>query len=129
MCRGIFSCLFKSSDKPQNRTSGSGYSIFFGGSTAGKNVNERSSMQITTEYSSVRILAVSESGDVLPYYQEPLLLETQGPIALIGPAAIALQGGMGGTYVKTVGAEGTAVLRIRGSDTPPVELHFEIRRG
>ncbi len=83
----------------------------------------------TYDVSSVRIQAVSESGDVLPYYQEPLLLETQGPIALIGPAAIALQGGMGGTYVKTLGAEGTAVLRIRGSDTPPVELHFEIKRG
>ena len=38
---GIFSGLFKSRDKPQNRTSGSGYSFFFGGSTAGKNVNER----------------------------------------------------------------------------------------
>ena len=37
---GIFSGLFKSRDKPQNRTSGSGYSFFFGGSTAGKNVNE-----------------------------------------------------------------------------------------
>ena len=35
---GIFSGLFKSRDKPQNRTSGSGYSFFFGGSTAGKNV-------------------------------------------------------------------------------------------
>ena len=29
MCMGIFSGLFKSRDKPQNRTSGSGYSFFF----------------------------------------------------------------------------------------------------
>lgn len=48
---GIFSGLFKSRDKPQNRTSGSGYSFFFGGSTAGKNVNERSVMQMTAVYS------------------------------------------------------------------------------
>ena len=32
---GIFSGLFRSRDKPQNRTAGSAYSFFFGGSTAG----------------------------------------------------------------------------------------------
>ena len=59
---GIFSGLFKSRDKPQNRTSGSGYSFFFGGSTAGKNVNERSAMQMTAVYSCVRILAEAVEG-------------------------------------------------------------------
>ena len=59
---GIFSGLFKSRDKPQNRTSGSGYSFFFGGSTAGKNVNERSAMQMTAVYSCVRILAEAVAG-------------------------------------------------------------------
>mgnify|MGYP005795066483 CR=1 FL=1 len=44
---GIFSGLFKSRDKPQNRTSGSGYSFFFGGSTAVQNANERPAMQMT----------------------------------------------------------------------------------
>ncbi len=42
---GIFSGLFRSRDKPQNRTTGSAYSFFFGGSSAGKRVNERSVMQ------------------------------------------------------------------------------------
>ena len=32
---GIFSGFFRSRDKPQNRTTGSAYSFFFGGSTAG----------------------------------------------------------------------------------------------
>ena len=36
----IFSGLFRSRDKPQNRTSGSAYSFFFGGNTAGRRVNE-----------------------------------------------------------------------------------------
>ena len=58
----IFSGLFKSRDKPQNRTSGSGYSFFFGGSSAGKRVNERSAMQITAVYSCVRILAEAVAG-------------------------------------------------------------------
>ena len=33
---GIFSGLFKSRDKPQNRTSGSNYAFFFGGTASGK---------------------------------------------------------------------------------------------
>ncbi len=54
---GIFSGLFKARDKPQNRTSGSAYSFFMGGSTSGKRVNERSAMQMTAVYSCVRILS------------------------------------------------------------------------
>lgn len=51
--------LFKSRDKPkvENRTVGSGYAFYMGGSSAGKNVNERSAMQMTAVYSCVRILA------------------------------------------------------------------------
>ena len=54
---GIFSGLFRSRDKPQNRTSGSGYSFFMGSSASGKRVNERTSMQMTAVYSCVRILS------------------------------------------------------------------------
>ena len=41
---GIFSGLFKSRDKPQDRTAGSNYAFFFGGTTSGKAVTERSAM-------------------------------------------------------------------------------------
>ena len=53
----IFSGLLRTRDAPTNRTSGSAYSFFMGGSTAGKNVNERSAMQMTAVYSCVRILS------------------------------------------------------------------------
>ena len=66
---GIFSGLFKSLDKPQNRTSGSRYSFFFGGSTAGKNVNERSAIQMTAMYSCVHILAEAVVGLPLHLYR------------------------------------------------------------
>ena len=48
---GIFSGLFKSRDKPVNRTAGSNYAFFFGGTTSGKAVTERSAMQMTAVYS------------------------------------------------------------------------------
>lgn len=63
---GIFTGLFKSRDKPENRTSGSSYSFLFGSSASGKYVNERSAMQMTAVYSCVRIL--SEAVASLPLH-------------------------------------------------------------
>ena len=66
---GIFSGLFKSRDKPQNRTSGSNYAFFFGGTTSGKTVTERSAMQMTAVYSCVRILSEAVAGLPLHLYK------------------------------------------------------------
>ena len=66
---GIFSGLFRSRDKPQNRTTGSAYSFFFGSSSAGKRVNERSAMQMTAVYSCVHILAEAVAGLPLHLYR------------------------------------------------------------
>ena len=66
---GLFSGLFRSRDKPQNRTAGSSYSFFMGGSTAGKAVTERSAMQMTAVYSCVRILAEAVAGLPLHLYK------------------------------------------------------------
>ena len=66
---GIFSGLFKSRDKPQNRTAGSNYAFFLGGTTSGKTVTERSAMQMTAVYSCVRILAEAVAGLPLHLYR------------------------------------------------------------
>lgn len=63
---GLFSGIFKARDAPQNRTNGSAYTFFMGGSTSGKRVNERSAMQMTAVYSCVRIL--SEAVASLPLH-------------------------------------------------------------
>ena len=66
---GILSGLFRTRDGPKNATSGSAYSFFMGGSAAGKNVNERSAMQMTAVYACVRILSESIAGLPLHMYQ------------------------------------------------------------
>jgi len=66
---GIFSGLFKSRDKPENRTAGSAYTFYMGGSTSGKTVTERSAMQMTAVYSCVRILAEAVAGLPLHLYK------------------------------------------------------------
>ena len=68
---GIFQGIFKARDKPegdrrvQNRI-GSGWSFLFGGTTSGKQVNERTAMQTTAVYACVRIL--SEAVAALPLH-------------------------------------------------------------
>ena len=66
---GIFSGLFKSRDKSENRTAGSAYTFYMGGTTAGKTVTERSAMQMTAVYSCVRILAEAVAGLPLHLYK------------------------------------------------------------
>lgn len=68
---GLINKLFKSRDHPkiENRTVGSSYSFYMGGSSAGKNVNERSAMQMTAVYSCVRILAEAVAGLPLHLYR------------------------------------------------------------
>ncbi|MGN1338683.1 MAG: phage portal protein [Oscillospiraceae bacterium] len=65
----IFSSLFHSRDKPKNSTAGSSFRFFTGGSTAGKNVTERSAMQMTAVYSCVRVLSEAVAGLPLHLYK------------------------------------------------------------
>lgn len=65
----ILSGIFKSRDKPTNRTAGSGYSFFLGNTTSGKPVTERTAMQMTAVYSCVRILAEAVAGLPLHLYE------------------------------------------------------------
>lgn len=60
--------MFRSRDKPQNRL-GSSFSFLFGGTTAGKMVNERTAMQTTAVYACVRILAEAIAGLPLHVYR------------------------------------------------------------
>ena len=58
-----------SRDKPQNRTAGSSYSFFFGNTTSGKPVTERTAMQMTAVYSCVRILSEAVAGLPIHVYR------------------------------------------------------------
>ena len=53
----IFKGLFKSRDKPQKSYDSPSYTYFFGRSTAGKSVNDRTAMQQIAVYACVRVLS------------------------------------------------------------------------
>ena len=66
----FFTRIFqRSRDKPKNATAGSGYAFYFGGTTSGKHVSERSAMQMTAVYSCVRVLSEAIAGLPLHLYK------------------------------------------------------------
>jgi len=81
----------------------------------------------TYDVASIRIKACDQSGNVLPYFQEPVELKTDGDIELVGPELIGLKGGMGGTFVKTVAKKGTGNLTITSPGLDIVNIEFNIR--
>ena len=80
----------------------------------------------TYDAALVRITMRDQNGNLLPFYQEAATLKTEGPIRLIGPAQAMLRGGMGGTFVRTVGVGGRAVLTLSVPDAEPVRLEFNV---
>ena len=83
--------------------------------------------QHTYDVALVRIRAVDDHGNVLPFYQEPVRLITEGDISIIGPDTIALQGGMGGTYVKSTGRSGQGALLLQSLTAGEVRIPFQIK--
>lgn len=74
----------------------------------------------------VRIQAVDQYKNLLSYYQEPVSLQCEGAIEIIGPRCVSLKGGMAGTYVKTINTEGTGKLILSGEQLGSVEIDFTV---
>lgn len=83
--------------------------------------------ETTYDVAAVRIRALDQNGNLLNFFNEPLKLEAAGELEVIGGNVIGLQGGMGGTYVKTTGKPGTGTLKISSAQTGSVEINFQIQ--
>lgn len=79
------------------------------------------------DVAAIRIKAVSEEGNVLHFSHAPILLEAEGDIEIIGPKMISLQGGLGGTYVKTLGNVGKGKLRIHSESFLDQTVEFTVQ--
>lgn len=86
----IFSRMFRSRDKPQvsDSTVGSSYRFFFGGTAAGKPVNERTSMQVTAVYCCVRILSEAVASLPLHLYRAMAARKRQRTIRFISYSTV-----------------------------------------
>lgn len=80
----------------------------------------------TYDVAAIRIQAEDNYGNRISFYQEPIQLKTIGDIELIGPEIISLKGGMGGTFVRTLGTAGSGSLHIEGGQLGEAQVFFQI---
>ena len=81
----------------------------------------------TYDAALVRAAMRDQYGSVLPFYNECLSVETEGPIAVVGPASCQLRGGLGGVIVRTLGKNGKARLTLKAPGGQSASVEFDIR--
>ena len=82
----------------------------------------------TYDMTAVRIRILDENNNVASYAQLPVRFFTSGPVELIGPDVAVAEGGMCGTYLRTVGKSGQAMLTVCTDQTVPVEIPFAVEK-
>ena len=80
----------------------------------------------TYDTAAVRVRILDEFGNLVPYAQIPVRFTIEGAAELIGPDVATAEGGMCGTYVRTVGTTGMAKLTVFTDQTPFETLDFSI---
>lgn len=86
-------------------------------------LSERTSYDVA----EVRLRAIDENGNLLPFCGEPIMISVDGPLQIVGPDITSLRGGMGGFYVKTVGTKGRAMVTVFSPAFESVRLEFRIK--
>ena len=84
--------------------------------------------QDTYDMAAVRVRILDENGTPAPYAQFPVQFAVEGSAALVGPQTAVAEGGMTGTYLRTVGTAGEALLTVSAPQTQPVVLRFTIEK-
>lgn len=90
----------------------------------------------TYDVVSVRIRVVDQNGNVLPFFNGSLPVEAEGPIEIMGPDHVDINGGTGGLYIRSVGISGKSSLKVyfhnsfvkRGSDIIKL-IEFDVLGG
>ena len=79
----------------------------------------------TYDVALVRLHAVDENEGLLSFCNDPVVFTTEGPIEVIGPSMVSLNGGMGGVYVRSTGT-GDATLTVTDNRGVPVNVNFTV---
>ena len=79
------------------------------------------------DMAAVRIRLLDEYGNTASYAQLPVELETGGVIGIAGPHTVTAEGGMCGTYVRSLGRAGSGTLTLRVQGLESVRIEFTVR--
>ncbi|MDO4500229.1 MAG: glycoside hydrolase family 2 TIM barrel-domain containing protein [Erysipelotrichaceae bacterium] len=80
------------------------------------------------DVSAVRFKVLDENNNIASYANEVLYLSCAGNVEIIGPDVVALQGGMGGTYIRSTGKSGTGTLVIDGDRYKASVIEFKVKK-
>ena len=84
----------------------------------------------TYDVAAIRIKVTDEYGNVMPFYNRQAVVEVTGPVEVLGPSMADINGGMGGVYVRSIGKEGKAAVKISLLDQGlSSDVGFDIRLG
>ena len=85
-------------------------------------------LEVKVSRTALRVRILDENGTPAPYAQFPVQFAVEGSAALVGPQTAVAEGGMTGTYLRTVGTAGEALLTVSAPQTQPVVLRFTIEK-
>ncbi len=66
----------------------------------------------TYDMAAFRVRILDANDRVASYAQLPVQVKVSGPVEIVGPEVFTAEGGMGGTYIRTTGEAGEAVIEI-----------------
>ena len=79
------------------------------------------------DMAAVRIRILDENGNPAPYAQIPVQFYLEGALELVGPQVVTAEGGMCGTYVRTLsGRQGEAKLTVSAYGLESVSVDFTV---
>lgn len=78
------------------------------------------------DMAAVRVRILDENGNQASYLQIPVSFRVSGPAELVGPAVVTAEGGMCGTYLRTVGRAGEVELTVHTEQTQDITVKFHV---
>ena len=81
----------------------------------------------TYDMAAVRVRLLDEHGNPAVYAQIPVVFYLDGEAELVGPGIVTAEGGMCGTYIRTIGESGSATLMVSTSQTQSVTVQLHIK--
>lgn len=71
----------------------------------------------TYDATRITVKAVDNMGNLLPFTQECVEIQLDGPARLLGPARFPLTGGVSSFWIRTVGKTGTVRIGVLGVES------------
>lgn len=94
-----------------------GESRYAAGITAGADDSVLYADGDTYDATRITVKAVDNMGNLLPFTQECVEIQLDGPARLLGPARFPLTGGISSFWIRTVGKTGTVRIGVMGVES------------